>query len=77
MKNRLTIYAKLLKDNLTRKGCDFIMQRAEPVSNSIVMQFHRNNVPEQVITCAVDSLKCIHMIELGKDITTILIQEEL
>ena len=27
MKNRLVIYAKLLKDNLTKDGCEFIMQK--------------------------------------------------
>ena len=74
MKNRLTIYAKLLKDNLTGKGCDFIMQRAEPVSNSIVMQFRHNNISQSIIGKCLDPLKCIYRMEYGKDIVTLLLQ---
>lgn len=77
MKNKLVIYANVLKDNLTREGCSFIMQKAEPISRSILMQFNRNNVQQNIINRAVEVLKCIHMVELGKDTLTILLQEEI
>ena len=77
MKNRLVIYAKLLKDNLIRNGCGFIMQKSEPISRSIIMQFNRNNVSQNTINRAVEVLKCIHMVELGKDTVTVLLQEDL
>ncbi len=77
MKNCLGIYSKLLRDNLTRRGCTFIMQKADVVSQSIILQFTRNNVDADVINRAVEVLKCIHMVELGKDTITILLQEEL
>ena len=76
MKNRLAIYSKLLRDNLTNKGCTFIMQKSETVSKSIILQFHRNNVDGNIINHAVDVLKCVHMVELGEDVVTILLQEE-
>lgn len=77
MKNRLAIYSNLLKDNLVRNGCEFIMQNSEPVSRSIIMQFNRNNVSQNTINRAVEVLKCIHMVELGKDTVTVLLQEDL
>lgn len=76
MKNRLVIYAKLLKDNLTKEGCEFIMQRADVVSNSMLMQFHHNKVPEQKIIKIVSALHCIYRVEYGIDVVTLLLQME-
>lgn len=75
--NRLNIYAKLLRENLERKGCEFIMQRAETISRSIVMQFYHRNIPQFVIEKCFMPLKCNYRMEYGKDIVTILIQEEI
>lgn len=77
MKNQLMLYSNLLKNNLKDKGCTFIMQKSETISRSLILQFHRNEVSETVIHNSVDSLHCIHMVELGKDIVTILLQEEI
>ena len=77
MKNQLAVYSKLLKENLERNGCMFIMQKSETISRSLILQFHRNNVSETVIHKAVEPLHCTHMVELGKDIVTILLQEEI
>ena len=73
MKNRLVIYAKLLKDNLTKEGCEFIMQKADVISNSIIMQFHHNHILEQKIHKHLDTLKCNYRMEYGTDIVTILL----
>ncbi len=77
MKNRLVIYANLIKDNLTKEGCEFVMQKAELVSRSMIMQFHHKNVPEQIINKTLSVLRCIYRIEYGKDVVTILLQEDL
>lgn len=77
MKNKLVIYAKLLKDKLTENGCTFIIQKSEPVSRSIILQFHRNNVTEESVHKITDALKCINMTEIGRDTITILIQEDI
>jgi len=77
MKNQLMFYSNILKNNLTEKGCMFIMQKSEPVSRSLILQFHRNGITEMSVHKAVEPLRCIHRIELGKDIITILLQEEI
>ena len=74
MKNRLVIYAKLLKDNLTEEGCEFIMQRADVVSNSMLMQFHHNKVPENGINKLLAALRCNYRMEYGEDVVTLLLQ---
>ena len=74
MVNRLVMYAKIVKDNLVKEGCEFIMQKVDTVSGSIIIQFHRNNLPENIFGKAVEPLKCVHRIELGKDIVKILLQ---
>ena len=77
MKNQLVIYSNLLKESLKRNGCTFIMQKSETISRSLILQFKRNGTDEKVIHKAVEPLHCIHMVELGKDIVTILLQEEI
>ena len=77
MKNQLVIYSNLLKENLKRNGCTFIMQKSETLSRSLILQFKRNGTDEKVIHNVVEPLHCIHMVELGKDIVTILLQEEI
>ena len=76
-KKRLNIYAKLLKDNLTEEGCEFIMQRGEHISRSMIMQFYHKHIPEQTIHKFLDMLNCNYRLEYGKDIVTILLQEEI
>ena len=76
MKNRLVIYAKLLKDNLTKEGCEFIMQKADNVSESMIMQFHHNIVSEQGIHRHLDTLRCNYRMEYGIDVVTILLFKE-
>ena len=75
--NRLNIYAKLLKDNLTKEGCEFVVQRAETISRSIIMQFYHKHIPEHLIHKLLDTLNCNYRLEYGVDIVTILLQEEI
>jgi len=74
MKNRLAIYSKLLRDNLTKEGCEFIIQKAEPVSNSIILRFHHNHVLENSIGKMLLALNCTYRMEYGADEVTILLQ---
>ncbi len=76
MKNRITIYSKLLKDNLAKEGCEFISQQLETISRSMVVRFKPNNVSEETINKVLSSFKCIYRLEYTKETVTILLQTE-
>lgn len=77
MKNRLLSYADLLRRSFVENGCTFIMQKADTVSESIILQFHHNKVSESVLHKKLEKQRCSYRMEYGKDIVTILLFKEI
>ena len=77
MKNKLLSYANLIKTNCIKNGCTFIMQKADTVSESIILQFHHNNVSGDILHSMLEHQKCSYRMEYGKDIVTILLFKEI
>ena len=76
MKNKLLSYANLLKLDFVENGCTFIMQKADTVSESIILQFHHNKVSESVLHRILEKQKFSYRMEYGKDIVTVLLFKE-
>ena len=76
MKNKLLSYANLIKTNFVENGCTFIMQKADVVSESIILQFHHNKVSEPVLHSILEHQKFSYRMEYGKDVVTILLFKE-
>ena len=76
MKNKLLSYANLVKTNFVENGCTFIMQKADIVSESIILQFHRNAVLETTLHNILEHQKYSYRMEYGNDIVTVLLFKE-
>jgi hypothetical protein len=77
MKNKLLSYANLIKTNFVENGCTFIMQKADVVSESIILQFHHNTVLEITLHSILEHQKCSYRMEYGKDIVIVLLFKEI
>lgn len=77
MKNKLLSYVNLVKTNFAENGCTFIMQKADTVSESIIVQFRHNTISESVLHRILEKQKCSYRMEYGKDIVTVLLFKEI
>lgn len=76
MKSKLLSYANLLKLDFVENGCTFIMQKADTVSESIILQFHHNKISEPILHRILEKQKFSYRMEYGKDIVTVLLFKE-
>lgn len=71
---RLLCYAKILKEKLTETGCMFIIQKSSEFG--VIQEYHRNNVDSKIIEHVVNSIRCLHRMEIGKDMIKLYLFQE-
>ena len=75
MKNRLACYARLFRMKMDEAGCTFIKQNAT-VGKNLIMEFNRNDVPNDIIEKILKTVHFQYRLEIGKDIIKVLLFEE-
>ena len=64
MKNRVALFANLLKTNLIKEGYEFVKQSSYPMTNGIILQFSKNG---KSITDNMIKVNCQYRLEIRKD----------
>ena len=64
MKNRIAIYADLLRKNLTEQGFGFIKQTSHPLAGGVLLCFNKNG---KDITNQMIGVNCPYRLEIKKD----------
>lgn len=71
---RLLCYSKILKEKLVDTGCTFIIQKISDFG--IIQEYHRNSIDSKIIEHVVNNIRCLHRMEVGKDIIKIYLFQE-